>query len=67
MKKWKQFNDECPRCGNEAEVFTSANGEFVYDADNVECFDCGLTGSICVDEDDDGGGVAHVDWQDYED
>jgi len=54
MKKWKHFNDECPRCGNEAEVFTSATGDgYAYDGDNAECFECGLLGSVSVDEDDD--------------
>jgi uncharacterized Zn finger protein len=66
MKNWKPFNDECPRCGNMAEVFTSAKDEYVYDGDNVECFECGLLGGIIVDEDDDGSGVARVDWNDYE-
>lgn len=49
MKDWKPFNDECPRCGDQPEVFTSAKGEYFYDGDNVECFGCGLLGCISVD------------------
>jgi hypothetical protein len=67
MKNWKPFNDECTRCGTQPEVFTSAKGEYVYDGDNVECFECGLMGSICVDENDNGDNSAHIDWNDYED
>lgn len=67
MKKWKQYNDECPKCGNMPEVLTSASGEYVYDGDNVECFECGLLGCINVDENDDGIGQATVTWNDYED
>jgi hypothetical protein len=68
MKSWKPFNDECPRCGNNpVDVFTGAKEDFVYDGDNVECFECGLCGSILVDEDDEGMGIAHVVWNDYED
>lgn len=65
--EWKPFNDECPRCGNQPEVFTSAKGDYVYDCDNVECFECGLLGCINIDEDDDGNGIARVVWNDYED
>lgn len=54
MKSWKSFNDECTRCGNNpVDVFTDAKEDFVYDGDNVECFECGLCGSVLVDEDDD--------------
>lgn len=66
-KEWKAFNDECQRCGCQPEVFTSAKGEYVYDGDNVECFNCGLLGGISVDENDEGHGVASVIWNDYED
>lgn len=68
MKKWKSFNDECPRCGNNpVDVFTSAKEDYVYDDDDVECFGCGLLGCISVDEDDDGQGIACTVWNDYED
>lgn len=67
MKNWKPFNDDCPRCGNGAEVFTDAKGDYVYDGDNVECFECGLLGCINVDENDEGIAVADVSWNDYED
>lgn len=67
MKHWKDFTDECPRCGNTASVFTSAKGEYVYDGDNAECFECGLLGSVCVDENYDGEGEARIDWNDYDD
>lgn len=68
MTKWKTFNDECPRCGNNpVDVCTSANAGYAYDGDSIECFECGLSGSVSVDEDDDGQGVARVQWDDYED
>jgi hypothetical protein len=68
MKGWKSFNDECSRCGNSpVGVFTDAKQDYAYDGDDVECFECGLHGSVSVDEDDDGIGIAHVDWDDYED
>lgn len=69
MKNWKDFNDECTRCGcSPVSVFTSAKQEgYVYDGDNVQCDECGLTGSVSVDEDDEGQGIAHVDWEEYED
>lgn len=68
MKQWKDINDECPRCGNTASVLTSAKGDgYVNDGDNAECFECGLLGSVCVDENDDGEGEARVDWNDYDD
>lgn len=66
-KNWKSFNDECPKCGNNpVDVFTSAKDDYVYDGDNVECFECGLLGSVSVDENDDGIGIAHVTWDDFE-
>ncbi len=68
MKNWKDFNDECPNCGDIAEVYTSAKGEYVYDGDLAQCKGCGLEGAINVsDEDDDGFCGARVDWNDYDD
>lgn len=68
MKNWKTFQDECPRCGNNpVNVLTTAKEDYAYDGDSVECFECGLTGSITCDEDDDGIGVAYTQWNDFED
>ena len=67
MKNWKPFNDDCPKCGEQPEVFTDAKGEYVYDGDNVECFGCGTLGCIVVDENDEGIADAYVSWNDYED
>lgn len=67
-KQWKHFGDECPRCGNEAEVYTSAKEEgYAYDGDEAICVECGLSGAIDAgDEDDDGNCMARVDWNDVE-
>lgn len=68
-QKWRSFNNECPKCGTSpVDVFTSAKQDYVYDGDNVECFECGLCGSVSVDdEDDEGNATANTTWDDYED
>lgn len=67
MKQWKTFNGECTRCGNNpVDVFSSAKEDYAYDGDNAECFECGLLGSVSVDEDDDGICISDIIWNDYE-
>ena len=68
-KEWKIFGDECPRCGNEAEVFTDCKEEgSAYDGDDARCCECGLTGGVNVgNEDDNGDCSAYVDWAIFDD
>jgi transcription elongation factor Elf1 len=68
MKDWKHFEDNCPRCGNEAEIYTSAPDGYAYDGDLAQCVECGLEGGVMVDDgNDDGIDTAYIDWNDYED
>ena len=64
MKKWKYFGDECPRCGDEAEVYTDSMviGYF-YEDDEARCADCGLTGGVIFSEEHGAG----ISWADFED
>jgi hypothetical protein len=69
MKTWKRFGDECPKCGSEAEVLTSAPEGYAHDGDDAQCVECGLDGSVVCDgdENDNGDTIAYVSWSDYED
>lgn len=68
MKDWKEFNDECTRCGTSpVDVYTDAKEDgYAYDGDDAKCPDCGLLGSVCVDGEEEGESTAHIDWNDYE-
>lgn len=66
MKNWKSFNDECPRCGSEAEVFTDAIEDgYAFEDDDARCVECGLKGAVYVSCEEEGN--AYVSWNDYED
>jgi len=68
-KQWQQFGDECPKCGAPAEVLTSAKNGYAHDGDNAQCVECGLSGIVCCDgdQDDAGNTTAWVLFNDYED
>ena len=45
----------CPICGDEFEVLTNADQEgpshwYACDDDDAQCFACGCTGSVAIDE-----------------
>lgn len=67
-KEWKSFGDECPRCGSEGEVLTDTNSEYAaYDGDDARCTECGLHGSVTVDDEDENGDpTAHISWFDFD-
>ena len=61
--------DDCPSCGNIAEVLTSCTQkERAYDGDKARCVECGHPGSVSVygdDELDDGdSAAARIAWHD---
>jgi len=62
MKRWETFKDECPHCGDGAEVLTdSGRGNFAYDGDEARCVSCDCPGSVVVDTVDD---PAYINWHD---
>jgi transcription elongation factor Elf1 len=67
-KEFKRFGDECPKCGSEAEVLTTAPVGYAHDGDLAQCVECGHEGSVSCDgdENDNGDTVAFVQWNDYE-
>jgi uncharacterized Zn finger protein len=67
-KQWQRFGDECPKCGAEAEILTTAPDGYGYDGDLAQCVECGHGGSVSCDgdENDNGDTLAHVEWDDYE-
>ena len=66
MEDWKPFGDECPRCGNSAEVLTASTKEYyAYEDDDVRCVECGLIGVVYVAEENEGG--AWVSWNEFDD
>ncbi len=57
-KQWKHYNDNCPNCGEDLEVFSAIPKEQetddiqVYDGENVRCAaKCGFESCIDVSED----------------
>jgi hypothetical protein len=63
QKQWKPFEDECDKCGAQAEVFTEAEKEgFAYDGDEARCPECGRKGGVSVDGPDE----AWIVWNDEE-
>ena len=69
MKEWRHFLDgDCPECGDDVEALTSTGTDgLAYDGDKARCVGCGLTGTVCVDDDQegpDGESGAHVIWSD---
>ncbi len=60
-KIWRPFEDNCPECGDAAEVLTdSGKDNYVYDGDKARCMACHWPGSACIQEDD----PAWIDWSD---
>ncbi len=58
---WKPFSDECPHCGCDAEVLTcSTEPNVAYDGEQARCGECGLPGSVRVEED----GEGWIHWHD---
>lgn len=57
---WRDFEEECPECGDLAEVDTDEPIGYVLDGDPVRCPGCGLTGAISCDADSD----PYVNWSD---
>jgi hypothetical protein len=55
---WQPFNDDCPHCGCEAEVYTTAAAGFAIDGDEARCTGCGCPGMVSCDED----GTGYVLW-----
>jgi len=49
-KIWRYFPDQCPNCGNDAEVYTDENSDegWVFDSDPVKCVECCAKGSMVV-------------------
>ena len=65
--KWINWDfDDCERCGDGVEVYTSATqrggGAWVHDGDTVRCVSCALRGAITLDAETD----AYVIWSDQE-
>ena len=55
MKEWKYFEfEQCPACGNDVEVLTSAPVGYVQDGDAVRCVDtkCGFKSCLSVDDEE---------------
>ena len=48
--RWQPFDDDCPYCGEEAEVLTEADEGYAYDGDTARCCDCHCLGVVWVDE-----------------
>jgi DNA-directed RNA polymerase subunit RPC12/RpoP len=50
MKIWqsREWLDDCPRCGENAEVFTDCMDNEVEDADEIRCPNCDLRGQVTV-------------------
>ena len=62
-KRWRPWDDECPRCGDAAEVLTSACKDYyAHDGDEARCVTCHHPGYVVVTEDD-----AYVHWKETSD
>lgn len=49
--RWRPWDDECPECGDDAEVRTTAP-DGAYDGDAVRCVACKHPGHVVVEESD---------------
>ncbi|MGL5648791.1 MAG: hypothetical protein ACRDDY_13170 [Clostridium sp.] len=60
--------DTCDKCGNDTLHVKTENGseEHLYDGDDVECPDCGLTGIAMVTDDYEDDSKIYVSWGDFE-
>jgi hypothetical protein len=59
-KKWIDWSDQCPNCGDAVEICTDAEQDNIfpvaYDGDAAKCVSCKWEGGVMVDE-----GVARLD------
>ena len=64
-KEWKEIDwNDCPDCGASAEVLTETLNppNTCNDSDHAKCSECGLIGSVSVDDDD---GSAWIQWEEH--
>lgn len=65
LHEWRPFNDECPHCGDDAEVFTTTGQDnLAYDGDKARCVTCNCPGGVVLDDAPDYEGSAYIAWHD---
>lgn len=53
IEEWRNLEwTDCPECGGDLSVFTSARDGYCFDGDKVRCSDCNLDSCMSVDSDD---------------
>ena len=57
--------EECPACGGDVEIATDAQEGMAGEDDPVRCADCGLLGSIGVEDFGEETATAYVRWEEF--
>lgn len=53
VKEWKYFEyEQCPRCGDDLEVFNAEPEGIVYDGDEIRCVECDFRSGVSVDDEE---------------